>query len=198
MPLLSVVGVAAPMPAPARATETAIFSAGCYWTVEAVFEHVRGVTNVEAGISGRDVVATGYVRNPTGTTGLAEAVRVTWDPSRVTYEDLLRVFFMAAHDPTSKDRQGPDIGARYRSVLWASNARQEKAVLAEIARLESAKTFGKPILTQVAIAGEFTLVPEDQQDFVTKNPEHPYVVTWDRPRIARFKASLPTLFRERR
>ncbi|MBC7896066.1 MAG: peptide-methionine (S)-S-oxide reductase MsrA [Cytophagaceae bacterium] len=186
------------MRAATPAAETAIFSAGCYWTVEAVFEHVRGVTLVEAGLSGREVPGRAYLRNPTGTTGPAEAVRVTWDPSKVTYEDLLRVFFTAAHDPTSTDRQGPDVGARYRSVLWVANDRQQQAAVAGIARLEGAKTFARPIVTQVATAGAFNLVPEDQQDFVEKNPGHPYVVTWDRPRLARFKSSLPTLFRERR
>ncbi len=198
LPLLAIIGVALPWRAPTRAMETAIFSAGCYWTVEAVFEHVRGVSNVEAGITGREVSAAAYVRNPTGTTGQAEAVRVTWDPSKVTYEELLSVFFAAAHDPTSTDRQGPDVGARYRSVLWVVGDKQQNAALAAIARLQASKTFGRPIVTQVAPAGAFTLVPEDEQDFVEKNPAHPYVVTWDRPRLARFKASLPALFRERR
>lgn len=198
IPLLSVIGSAWPLPAPTPATETAIFSAGCYWTVEAVFEHVRGVIRVEAGISGREVPGAQYSRNTTGTTGLAEAVRVTFDPARVSYDDLLRVFFMAAHDPTTVNKQGPDEGSRYRSVLWVSSEKQQEAAAAAIERLDAAKVFGKPIVTQVARAGAFTLVPEDQQDFVEKHPDHPYVVTWDRPRMARFKASLPALYQEHR
>lgn len=180
----------------APATETAIFSAGCYWTVEAVFEHVRGVTLVDAGITGRDVVMSAYQRNTTKTTGAAEAVRVSWDPRRVSYEELLTVFFSAAHDPTSVNRQGPDVGSRYRSVLWVADDAQRRAALEAIARIESSRAFPSPVATQVATAGTFHLVPEDQQDFVEKNPTHPYVVTWDRPRIARFRTSLPALFRE--
>ena len=186
---------AAPTPK-AAPLQTATFSAGCYWTVEAMFEHVRGVRQVVSGITGQEVAAKAYVRNTTGTSGGAEGVQVTFDPAQVTYEELLRVFFEAVHDPTQVDRQGPDVGTRYRSVLWVANDAQRAAAVAAIAALERARAFPRPVVTQVAPVGAFSPVPEREQDFVKKYPRHPYVVAWDHPRLDRFRTALPSLFTE--
>ena len=182
-----------PPPEPA----TAVFAAGCYWTVEAVFEHVRGVLDVTSGVAGRQLERGRYARPAGGSTGVAEAVRVTWDPARVSYAELLQVFFAAAHDPTEVDRQGPDVGTRYRSVIFYTNDAQRAEALAAIARLERAKAFPRPVATQVAPLDAFREVPPDEQDFVARNPDHPYVKAWDHPRLERFRAVLPQLFRER-
>jgi peptide-methionine (S)-S-oxide reductase len=179
------------------ASQTAVFAAGCYWTVEAVFEHVRGVLDVTSGMAGHKLTRDRYVLSASGTTGPAEAVRVTWDPARTSYAELLRVFFEAAHDPTQVDRQGPDVGGRYRSVVFYANDEQRDAALAAITRLGQSKAFARPLATQVAPLDSFRPVPEDQQDFVKKNPEHPYVTQWDHPRLERFRRTLPALFRER-
>ncbi|MGQ0649777.1 MAG: peptide-methionine (S)-S-oxide reductase MsrA [Gemmatimonadaceae bacterium] len=194
---VALTGVAAHSHAAASPAEaTAVFSAGCYWTVEAVFEHVRGVTDVVSGFAGRDAKAHAYSRAVTGTTGAAEAVRVTYDPSKVSYDDLLRVFFTAAHDPTQLNRQGPDVGNQYRSVIFYSNDEQRRSALDYLAHLETSRAFPKPIVTQVAALDAFRPVIESEQDFVEKNPNHPYVVAWDRPRLAQFRRTLPELFRE--
>jgi peptide-methionine (S)-S-oxide reductase len=175
--------------------ETIVLSGGCYWTMEAVFEHVRGVTDVVSGIAGREAGAAAYARNPSGTVGLAEAVRITYDPEVVSLAELLHVFAAVAHDPTLVNRQGPDIGPRYRSVIWTSNDSQRRTAMELVARLE--REGRRSVATQVATLADFRPVVESEQDFVAKNPEHPYVIEWDRPKLERFRRVLPELYRER-
>lgn len=173
---------------------TATLSGGCYWTMETVFEHTRGVVDVVSGITGSSASAASYLRDPTRTHGATESVRITFDPARITYEQLLEVYFTAAHDPTQVDRQGPDAGARYRSVVWVANDAQKAAALAYIGSLEHGKA---KVATQVAPVADFHPVPESEQDFAEKNPQHPYIRFWDVPRLDRYKKTLPDFFRER-
>jgi peptide-methionine (S)-S-oxide reductase len=175
---------------------TAVFAGGCFWSVEAVFEHVRGVTDAVSGFSGASLKAGDYVRPFRGTTGYAETVKVTYDSTTVSYEELLRVFFTVAHDPTEVDRQGPDDGAEYRSVIFFVNDAQRRASLAYIDSLEKSKTFKSPIATQVAPFRSFRVAAEEHQNFVLKNPNVPYVVTYDLPKLEHFRHDLPALFRE--
>ena len=175
---------------------TATLSGGCYWTMETVFEHTRGVVDVVSGMTGGAAAPRSYQRNPTGTLGAAESVRITYDPAKLSYADLLRVYFSAAHDPTQVDRQGPDVGARYRSVVWVADDAQRSTALAYIATLEQGA--GKPkVATQVAPVADFHPVIDSEQDFAEKNPNHPYVAFWDRPRLEKYRNGLPDFFRER-
>ena len=173
---------------------TATLSGGCYWTMETVFEHTRGVVDVVSGITGSRAAAASYLRDPTHTHGATESVRITYDPSQITYEQLLTVYFTAAHDPTQVDRQGPDAGARYRSVVWVDDDVQKAAALSYIATIEQGKA---RVATQVAPVADFHPVPESEQDFAEKNPQHPYIRFWDVPRLERYRKSLPEFFRER-
>jgi peptide-methionine (S)-S-oxide reductase len=186
-------------PAPAAtksAFATATLSGGCYWTMEAVFEHTRGVVDVVSGMTGSGVDVTAYLRNPTATAGAAEAVRITYDPSNITYEELLRVFFTVAHDPTQINKQGPDAGSRYRSVVWVTDDAQHKAALHAIAALDT-KGGKSAIATQIARTTTFAPVRESEQDFAAKNPTHPYITYWDVPKLAKYRKDMPTFYRER-
>ena len=187
-------GQAKPNVAPSSHFATATLSGGCYWTMETVFEHTRGVVDVVSGITGRDAVASSYQRDPTHTGGAAESVRITYDPARITYDELLRVYFTAAHDPTQVDRQGPDVGARYRSVIWVADDAQRTVAMSYIASLEKGKA---KVVTQVASVADFRPVVESEQDFAEKNPTHPYINYWDKPRLERYRQALPELYRER-
>ncbi len=173
---------------------TATLSGGCYWTMETVFEHTRGVIDVVSGITGSAAAAASYLRDPTHTHGATESVRVTYDPSQITYNDLLKVYFTAAHDPTEVDRQGPDAGARYRSVVWIADDAQQAAAMSYIGTLEKDKA---KVATQIAPVADFHPVPASEQDFAEKNPQHPYIRFWDVPRLERYKKTLPAFFRER-
>ena len=188
----------APVSPPRRppALATAVFAGGCFWSVEAVYEHMRGVTEAVSGFSGASLKAGDYVRPFGGTTGYAETVKVTYDSTQVSYDELLRVFFTIAHDPTQVDRQGPDEGAEYRSVIFFVNDGQRRAALAYIDSLEKSRTFKSAIATQVAPFRSFRVAPEEHQNFVTKNPNAPYVVNYDLPKIEHFRHELPALFRE--
>ena len=181
----------------ARAAATAVLAGGCFWGVEAVFEHVRGVVSVASGYSGGNAETADYEQVNTGTTGHAEAVRITYDPSQVSYGELLRVFFSVAHDPTQKDRQGPDVGPQYRSAIFFADAEQERVARAYVAQLEKAKFFKGPIVTELAPLRAFYRAEEYHQDFAARNPTHPYIVHHDLPKVERLKAGLPELYRER-
>src|SRR5262245_53139612 len=175
---------------------TAVFAGGCFWSVEAIFEHVRGVTDAVSGFSGASLEARDYVRPFRGTTGYAETVKVTYDSTQVSYDQLLRVFFTVAHDPTEVDRQGPDEGAEYRSVIFFVNDAQRRAALAYIDSLEKTKSLKAAIATQVAPFKSFRVAPEEHQNFVVKNPTSAYVVNYDLPKLEHFRHDLPALFRE--
>ena len=181
----------------APATATAVLAGGCFWGVEAVFEHVRGVVDVVSGYAGGEAGTAEYEKVGTGTTGHAESVRITYYPSQVSYGELLRVFFSVAHDPTQKDRQGPDVGPQYRSVIFFSDTAQARAARAYVAQLEQAKFFPAPIVTEIVPLRGFYPAEAYHQNFATLNPTHPYIAYHDLPKIERLKAGLPELYRAR-
>ena len=178
--------------------QTAVFAGGCFWGVQAVFQHVRGVTNVVSGYSGGEVKNPGYARVSTGTTGHAEAVRVTFDPTKVSYGQLLQVFFSVAHDPTQVNRQGPDVGTQYRSAIFYADAEQQRVANAYIAQLDAAKIFPQRIATQVAPLQAFYPAEEYHQDYVARHPREPYIVINDLPKVANLRAQFGSLYSEQR
>jgi len=192
--------VLAPAPAveaPARQKlETAIFAGGCFWGVEGVFSHVKGVRSAVSGFAGGPKGRTvNYDQVSKGDTGFAEAVRITYDPAQVSYGTLLRVFFSVIADPTTLNRQGPDRGTQYRSALFPVNAGQDKAARAYLAQLGKAKLWRDPIVTGIEKASGFQAADAYHQDFLTRNPRHPYIQRWDMPKLAAFKAMFPQLYR---
>jgi peptide-methionine (S)-S-oxide reductase len=174
--------------------DTAIFAGGCFWGVEAVFEHTRGVRDVVSGYTGGRVESPTYEQVTTGETGHAEAVRVIYDPSQVSYATLLRVFFSIAHDATELNRQGPDVGTQYRSAVFYRSEAQKKEAEAYIRQLTAAKYYPEPIVTEVAALTAFYIAEDYHQDFMVRNPRHPYIVFHDRPKIEKYRKVLPDLF----
>ena len=193
--------VLAPVPAidavPTRKLETAVFAGGCYWGVEGVFSHVKGVQLVVSGFAGgpRDR-SVDYEMVSGGDTGFAEVVRVTYDPAQVSYGTLLRIFFSVIADPTTLNYQGPDHGTQYRSALFPLNAEQSKAASAYLAQIGKAGLWREPVVTKVERFTGFQNAGRDHQDFMRKNPRHPYILRWDAPKLAAFKTMFPTLYRE--
>ena len=175
--------------------ETAVFAGGCFWGTQAVFERVKGVTSTEAGYSGGSAATATYAQVTTETTGHAESVKVVFDPSKLTYGQLLRVFF-TVHDPTQLNRQGPDVGTSYRSAIFYSNDEQKKIATAYIAQMEAAHVFTKPIVTQVVPLKGFYAAEDYHQDYALKNPNNPYIMVCDRPKIETLKRDFPELFQE--
>lgn len=174
--------------------QTAVFAGGCFWGMEAVFEHVKGVKTVTAGYAGGTRDTASYDQVSTERTGHAEAVRVTYDPAQVSYATLLRVYFSIAHNPTELNRQGPDSGPSYRSAIFPQTAQQKAVAVAYIAQLGVAKAFPRPIATKLE-SGAFFPAEAYHQDFFDRNPTHPYIVMWDKPKVAAFKAGFPALAR---
>lgn len=180
--------------ASAKRVETAVLAGGCFWGVEAVFEHLKGVTNVVSGYAGDGAATAKYDIVSSGRTRHAEAVRVTYDPSQITYGQLLRVFFSVAHNPTELNRQGPDTGPQYRSAIFYGNDEQKKVAQAYIAQLGAAKAFPKPIVTEVAPLQAFYDAEAYHQDFAARNPMHPYIVMHDAPKVANLQRQFPDLY----
>ncbi len=194
---LALIAAAALFAAPATAaprTETAVLAGGCFWGMESVFEHVKGVTDVVSGFAGGSAKDANYDKVSTEGTGHAEAVRITYDPSKVTYAQLLQVYFAVAHDPTQVNRQGPDVGPSYRSAIFPQNARQEVQAKTFIAKLESRHIFRKPIATRIEHGG-FYPAEEYHQDYARKHPWQPYIVINDRPKVVALKRQYPSLFK---
>ena len=194
--------VLAPAPAidaPAtRKLETAVFAGGCFWGVEGVFSHIKGVRLVTSGFSGGPAnLKIDYDRVSQGDTGFAEAVRVTYDPRQVSYGTLLRVFFSVIADPTTLNYQGPDRGTQYRSALFPLTPGQDKAARAYLAQLDKAGLWRGPIVTKVERFTGFQSADAYHQDFLTRNPRHPYIKRWDMPKLAAFKAMYPNLYSAR-
>src|SRR5260221_835442 len=175
-------------------TETAVFAGGCFWGVEAVFESVKGVTKSVSGYSGGAAATATYEQVSSGRTGHAESVSVTYDPSKVTYGQLLKVFFAVAHNPTELNRQGPDTGAQYRSVIFYANPEQQRVAHAYIAQLRTAQAFARPIVTQVVPLTTFYAAEAYHQDYLARNPHQPYIVINDLPKLAALKRDLPALY----
>jgi len=177
-----------------KTQQVAIFAGGCFWGIEAVFERVKGVTRVESGYSGGTKATADYDLVSAGQTKHAESVRIYYDPARVSYNDLLHIFFSVAHDPTQLNRQGPDRGTQYRTAIFPANAAQRNAARAYIAQLDKAAYWKKPIVTTLE---PFSFFPAEtyHQDFMAKNPRHPYIVQWDKPKITNLKKLFPQYYR---
>ena len=177
---------------PAAQPRVAVFAGGCFWGMEAVFERVKGVTGVTAGYAGGTAGSATYDQVSTERTGHAEAVRITYDPRVVSYGTLLRVYFSIATDPTSLNQQGPDSGPSYRTAIFPQNTAQRGVAAAYIAQLNAAKAFKRPIVTKLE-TGRFFPAEEYHQRFYDRNPNHPYIVSWDKPKVAAFRAAFPQL-----
>jgi peptide-methionine (S)-S-oxide reductase len=171
--------------------QTAVFSGGCFWGVQGVFEHVKGVTRAVSGYAGGHVVNPGYEAVSSGSTGHAESVRVTFDPAQVSYGTLLRIFFSVALDPTQKDRQGPDSGTQYRSELFVNGADQDRVAKAYVAQLEAAHVFSRPIVTRIDPAGPFYPAEAYHQDYLDLHPDQPYIAINDIPKVQALQALFP-------
>jgi peptide-methionine (S)-S-oxide reductase len=174
-------------------TEAAVLAGGCFWGIEGVFEHVKGVRQVVSGYAGGRAGDASYDKVSSEGTGHAEAVRIVYDPRQVSYGTLLRVFF-EAHDPTQLNRQGPDTGTSYRSAIFPQNAGQKRAAAAYVAQLNSARTFGRPVATRIE-SGGFYPAEAYHQGFLRRNPTHPYIQHWDLPKLAALKRDFPALWR---
>jgi peptide-methionine (S)-S-oxide reductase len=181
--------------APASAhSETVVFAGGCFWGIQAVFEHVKGVTKATAGYSGGHVKNPSYEEVSTGTTGNAESVEVVFDPSKVTFGQLLKVFFSVAHDPTELNRQGPDEGTQYRSAIFYETGDQGRVAKAYVDQLTQAKVFSHPIVTQIVPFSGFYRAEDYHQDYALHNPDNPYIMINDLPKVDNLKKEFPSLY----
>ena len=182
--------------APTKGQQTAVLAGGCFWGIQAVFEHLKGVIRATSGYSGGSADTAQYETVSTGRTGHAEAVQVTYDPSQITYGRLLKVFFSVAHDPTQLNRQGPDYGRQYRSAIFYKDAEQKRVAEAYLKQLEEAKVFHKPIVTEVVELKAFYPAEEYHQQFVRRHPDHPYVVVNALPKLDKLKKQFPELLKK--
>lgn len=178
-----------------KGLKTAIFAGGCFWGVEGVFSHVKGVTGVVSGYHGGTQRSATYDLVSSGITDHAEAVKVTYDPAVIRYDQLLRIFFSVVADPTLKNRQGPDVGAHYRTALIPTNAEQSAVAKAYLAQLGKAGLWSKPIATRIEPHKAFYPAEDYHQDFMLKNPRHGYILRWDAPKVAALKAMYPGVYR---
>jgi peptide-methionine (S)-S-oxide reductase len=177
--------------------ETAVFAGGCFWGVQAVFQHTNGVLNAVSGYAGGAKDSANYAMVTRGQSGHAEAVQVTYDPRQVSYGKLLQIFFSVAHDPTQLNRQGPDVGTQYRSALFWRDASQKEVAERYIAQLEAARAFPGKIVTQLAPLTAFYPAEDYHQDYATLHPRSAYIVTFDAPKIANLKQLMPELYRDK-
>lgn len=184
-------------PLAAAAPQTVVLAGGCYWGVQGILQHVKGVQSATAGFEGRRQIASqeddrlrSTQRPP------AESAQITFDPAQISFGQLLQIYFSVVHDPTQVDRQGPDIGPQYRSEIFTTDDTQRKIAEAYIAQLDKSDTFRKPVVTVVSSETHFSRVPESQQDFMIKNPKMPYIVENDVPRLAALKRLFPSLYQE--
>src|SRR5579863_714257 len=175
--------------------ETAVLSGGCFWGVQGVFEHVRGVRKVVSGYAGGDAASAQYERVSSGTTGHAESVQITFDPAEVSYGELLHIFFSVAHDPTQLNRQGPDSGTQYRSAIFYGSESQQSVAQAYIAQLNASRAFARTIVTRVDPLKGFYPAEDYHQDFLIYNPTYPYIVINDLPKIENLKRTFPGNYR---
>jgi len=176
--------------------DTAVFAGGCFWGVEAVYDHVKGVKRAISGYAGGDVSSPSYEQVSTGDTGHAESVEVIYDPSQVSYGKLLQIFFSVVHDPTQLNRQGPDHGTQYRSAIFYNNAQQQQVAESYIKQLTAAKTFSRPIVTRVAKLRAFFPAEEYHQNYLAQHPDQPYIVINDQPKIAALKKQFADIYQD--
>jgi peptide-methionine (S)-S-oxide reductase len=177
-----------------KAEQTAVVSGGCFWGIQAVFQHVKGVINATSGYSGGAASTAEYELVSNGDTGHAESVKITYDPSQITYGQLLRIFFSVAHDPTELNRQGPDTGSQYRSSIFYASDEQKRVADAYISQLEKAKVFPRPIVTQVVALKAFYPAEAYHQDYAAHHPNNPYIVVNDAPKVANLRQQFPNLY----
>jgi len=175
--------------------ETAIFAGGCFWGVQGVFSHVRGVISATSGYAGGAASTASYETVSSGITGHAESVRVVFDPAQVNYADLLRIYFSVIADPTQVNRQGPDVGTQYRSALFPGSAAQERVARAYIAQLTAAHVYARPIATHIEMYKAFYPAEPYHQDFMARNPNYPYIVYNDRPKVEALRHLFPSNWR---
>jgi peptide-methionine (S)-S-oxide reductase len=173
-----------------------VFAGGCFWGIEGVFEHLKGVTSAVSGYAGGSVVTPSYEQVSSGTSGHAESVRVVYDPAKITYAQLLQVFFTVAHDPTQHNRQGPDVGTQYRSVVFYRDTVQQHAATAYLAELGRAKVYARPIVTEIVPLRAFYPAEEYHQNYMVHHPKAPYIVYNDLPKIKRLRQEFPAWYRE--
>ena len=178
-----------------KGLQTAVLAGGCFWGMEGVFEHLNGVKGVTSGYAGGDQASANYDAVSTERTGHAEAVRIQFDPSQISYGTLLRVYFAVAHDPTQLNRQGPDTGPSYRSAIFPIGAEQERVARAYLAQLSAAKAWPRPIVTRIEHGG-FYPAEAYHQNFMRRNPDHPYIRVNDAPKLTALKAAFPSLWRD--
>lgn len=181
--------------ATSKGEQTAILSGGCFWGIQAVYEHVKGVTDVKAGYCGGTAKTAHYEIVSSGTTGHAESVRIKYDPSQISYGQLLKVFFAVAHDPTQLNKQGPDYGTQYRSAIFACGDEQKRVAQAYIDQLDQAHIFGHPIVTAVSACSPFYEAEAYHQDYAFNHPNEPYIAINDLPKVANLKKQLPNLYK---
>ncbi len=182
--------------APTPGKQTAVFAGGCFWGTQSVFERAKGVLSTTAGYAGGSRATATYDQVTQENTGHAESVKVVFDPSQITYGQLLRIFFSVAHDPTQLNRQGPDVGSSYRSVIFYANDEQQKLAKAYIAQLDAAKVFPKPIVTEVVPLKAVYDAESYHQDYALHNPNNPYIMVCDRPKIEALKQQFPEYFKD--
>ncbi|WP_294060685.1 peptide-methionine (S)-S-oxide reductase MsrA [Sphingomonas sp.] len=189
---------AVPVPPPAedvtgvRDPQTAVFAGGCFWGMEAVFQSVKGVHSVTNGYAGGTAATASYAKVSGERTGHAEAVKIVYDPTRVSYGTLLRIFFAVAHDPTQLNRQTPDVGPSYRSAIFPQDEKQRRVAAAYLAQLGKAGAYPRPIVTRIE-TGAFYPAESAHQDFFWRHPTHPYILRWDKPKVAAFRNAFPQL-----
>jgi peptide-methionine (S)-S-oxide reductase len=181
-------------PKAAGPMQTAVLSGGCFWGVQGVFQHVRGVKNVVAGYAGGEKATAQYETVSSGTTGHAESVQITFDPGVISYGQLLQVAFSVVHDPTQLNRQGPDVGTQYRSAIFYSDDTQKRIAQAYITQLEQAHAFARPIVTRVDPLKGFYPAERYHQDYLINNPTQPYIAMYDIPKVQNFRRTFPELF----
>ena len=179
------------------AEQRAVFAGGCFWGVEAVFEHLKGVIDVKSGYAGGKKETANYDDVSSGETKHAESVEIRFDPAKITYEQLLKIFFEVAHNPTELNRQGPDVGPQYRSVIFYVDEEQKRAAKAFIESVNASKKFPGPVVTEVVPFDHFYMAEDYHQDFMKKNPDHPYIVYHDVPKVAALKKQFPGLYVEK-
>jgi peptide-methionine (S)-S-oxide reductase len=175
--------------------QTLVLAGGCFWGVEAVFENLKGVSNVVSGFSGGDAKTANYNTVSSGRTGHAEAVKIVYNPQQISLGQLLKIYFLVAHDPTQIDRQGPDNGTQYRSAIFFTNAQQQQVAKAYIDSLNKARIFTQPIATQLVALNEFYPAEQYHQNFIDRNPTYPYVVVHDLPKLNLLRQQFPDLIR---
>jgi peptide-methionine (S)-S-oxide reductase len=179
----------------AQGTEVAVLAGGCFWGVQGVFQHVDGVTSAVSGYAGGDKTTADYNRVSSGRTGHAESVRITYDPSKVSYGRLLQIYFSVAHDPTELNRQGPDVGTQYRSTIFPQNEEQARVAKAYVDQLNQAKTFSAAVVTTIEPGKPFYAAEAYHQDYMTLNPTQPYIVFHDKPKLENLKRLFPAAYR---